>query len=85
MSAVVVVDKRSCSGLDTVFAKTKRALDAGARVRLYPPPRGGFDLVKNGAAFLATDLSGMPIGTYHSVGVAIDAWRGHPDACGAKL
>ncbi len=73
--AVVVVDDRAPSSPWSTFERVQHALAAGARVRLRPTPTGGFDLVRNGSAVLATDFDGAPIGTYADAGAAVQAWR----------
>ena len=71
----MVVDDRAPVSPWSTFERVQHALAAGARVRLRPTPTGGFDIVRNGSAILATDFDGAPIGTYATVGAALEAWR----------
>ena len=75
MSALVTIDERKVSATGSLWWLVSKALHDGKRVHLQPPARGGFILVQNGPAILATDLSGEPVGTYSDAGAAIDAWR----------
>ncbi len=65
-----------------VHVRARPACPRRGRARPAPPcqatrptPPGGFDIVRNGSAILATDFDGAPIGTYATVGAALQAWR----------
>ena len=75
MSAPAIIDERSMPAPWSLWERVTHALQEGQRVQLRPGIPGGFMLVRNGPALLATDTDGLPIGTYANAGAAIFAWR----------
>ncbi len=75
MSPPIIIDQRMMPAPWSFWERVTHALQDGKRVHLRPGVSGGFVLLRNGPALLATDNFGMPLGTYADAGAAIDAWN----------